>query len=366
IGIRLPDGRETSYRYDAFGRRIAKTVDGHTTTFFWQGDQLVAESSPGHHRSYVYEPDSFRPLALLDGHGPQQVRAFHYQLDHLGTPQELTSHEGEIVWSARYDAYGKLSQLSHGSNEVPEQPLRFQGQYFDAESGLHYNRHRYYQPDSGRYLTPDPLKLAGGLNAYRYTPNPTGWVDPLGLSGNCPGANRPGCAAPDGVGGARVDEGEPQLPNISAQQRRERIDELAEENAYRRLVEIERATPGGHFLEKHGAQTTLQSQLERVTSAKNPTTGVVETYGNGKKKGQPKIPTAATHFFSHRDQLNAIHRAQLIFRYTDLETSRLAFDMGKRVGEGYKRGSFEYGQQTKAIVILDNSGRPKTAYAEFD
>ncbi len=69
-------------------------------------------------------------------------------------------------------------------------PLRFQGQYFDPESGLHYNRHRYYNPDIGRYLTPDPVKLAGGINAYQYVPNPTGWVDPLGLS-SCPGEN--GC-----------------------------------------------------------------------------------------------------------------------------------------------------------------------------
>ncbi|WP_077048885.1 RHS repeat-associated core domain-containing protein, partial [Pseudomonas sp. KK4] len=170
IGIRLPDGRETSYRYDAFGRRTHKTVDGHTTTFFWQGDQLIAESSNSHYRSYLYEPGSFRPLALLNGKGPQ-ARPLHYQLDHLGTPQELTDASGDIVWSARYTAYGKLSQLRHGGIE---QPLRFQGQYFDSESGLHYNRHRYYQPDTGRYLTPDPVKLAGGLNAYRYVPNPTG------------------------------------------------------------------------------------------------------------------------------------------------------------------------------------------------
>nr|WP_256590941.1 MULTISPECIES: RHS repeat-associated core domain-containing protein [unclassified Pseudomonas] len=118
-----------------------------------------------------------------------------------------------MVWSARYSAYGKLSQLSHGGGEQLEQPLRFQGQYFDAESGLHYNRHRYYQPDSGRYLTPDPVKLAGGLNAYRYVPNPTGWVDPLGLSGNCPGANKPGCSAPDGVVETTVDGGEVTLPS---------------------------------------------------------------------------------------------------------------------------------------------------------
>ena len=69
-------------------------------------------------------------------------------------------------------------------------PLRFQGQYYDEEGGLHYNRHRYYNPNTGRYLTPDPIKLAGGLNSYQYVPNPTGWVDPLGLmsvEGDCPG-----------------------------------------------------------------------------------------------------------------------------------------------------------------------------------
>ncbi|SDY35332.1 RHS repeat-associated core domain-containing protein, partial [Pseudomonas sp. NFACC08-1] len=186
IGVTTADGRETSYRYDAFGRRISKTVDGLTTEFFWQGDQVVAENSPRHHRSYVYEPGSFRPLVMLDGEGPD-ARPFYYHLDHLGTPQELTNPAGQIVWSARYNGYGQLTELQHGGGEQLEQPLRFQGQYFDPESGLHYNRHRYYNPGTGRYLTPDPSKLAGGLNGYRYTVNPTGWVDPLGLACKCPG-----------------------------------------------------------------------------------------------------------------------------------------------------------------------------------
>ncbi|WP_177434323.1 RNase A-like domain-containing protein, partial [Pseudomonas sp. Irchel 3H9] len=128
----------------------------------------------------------FRPLALLEGLGPEETKPYHYQLDHLGTPQELTDPNGEIVWSAHYRAYGQISRLDRGKID---NPLRFQGQYFDQESGLHYNRHRYYNPDVGRYLTPDPVKLAGGINAYQYVPNPTGWVDPLGLScktTNCP------------------------------------------------------------------------------------------------------------------------------------------------------------------------------------
>ncbi|MGO4313756.1 RHS repeat-associated core domain-containing protein [Pseudomonas sp. KB_15] len=213
IGVRSPDGKSVSYRYDAFGRRIRKTVDGQTTQFFWQGDQLIAESAPRHYRSYVYEPGCLRPLALLDGKGRADACPFYFQLDHLGTPQELTSYGGAIVWSAKYTAHGKLRELSHGDGERLEQPLRFQGQYFDVESGLHYNRHRYYHPDIGRYLTPDPVKLAGGLNPYRYTQNPTGWVDPLGASGNCPHANQPGCSAPYGEGGARIDEGEPNAPS---------------------------------------------------------------------------------------------------------------------------------------------------------
>ncbi|SDB65544.1 RHS repeat-associated core domain-containing protein, partial [Pseudomonas sp. NFACC17-2] len=212
IGVTTADGRETSYRYDAFGRRISKTVDGLTTEFFWQGDQLVAENSPRHHRSYVYEPGTFRPLAMLDGEGPD-ARPFYYHLDHLGTPQELTNPAGQIVWSARYNGYGQLTELNHGGGEQLEQPLRFQGQYFDPESGLHYNRHRYYNPETGRYLTPDPSKLAGGLNGYRYTVNPTGWVDPLGLV-DCPGKGgcRPAVGGQDPAAKVAVSRTEPKLP----------------------------------------------------------------------------------------------------------------------------------------------------------
>ncbi|MDT3314117.1 RHS repeat-associated core domain-containing protein [Pseudomonas sp. rhizo66] len=201
IGLTRPDGQTASYRYDAFGRRISKTVNGQTTEFFWQGDHLVAESSEREYRSYVYEPGTFRPLALLDGKGPKKACPFYYQLDHLGTPQELTDYSGDIVWSAQYDAYGKVAALTLAGEDYLNQPLRFQGQYFDGESGLHYNRHRYYDPRLGRYLTPDPIKLAGGLNQYQYVPNPTGWVDPLGLSSNCPPKGRKSinCPKPDEV-----------------------------------------------------------------------------------------------------------------------------------------------------------------------
>jgi len=263
IGVTTPDGRCSNYRYDAFGRRIAKTVDGHTTEFFWQGDNLVAESSREHYRSYVYEPGSFRPLVMLDGKGPKKACPFYYQLDHLGTPQELTDFGGEIVWSAKYNAYGKLTHLALGGGEQLDQPLRFQGQYFDVESGLHYNRHRYYDPEIGRYLTPDPVKLAGGLNQYQYTPNPTGWVDPLGLSGNCPPPNKPGCGAPDDTTGARVDEGEPELPKpkLSAA-------EVAE-NEIRRLDKSQ----GMHMVGKHSPAVPDAKWKQRAIDGTDPITG---------------------------------------------------------------------------------------------
>ncbi|MEX5545828.1 RHS repeat-associated core domain-containing protein [Pseudomonas pergaminensis] len=362
IGVKTPNGQTASYRYDPFGRRISKTVDDITTEFFWQGDKLIAEHHANRHRSYLYEPDSFRPLALLEGFGPKETKAYHYQLDHLGTPQELTAPDGEIVWSAHYRAYGEISRLDIGK---VDNPLRFQGQYFDQESGLHYNRHRYYNPDVGRYLTPDPVKLAGGINAYQYAPNPTGWIDPLGLS-TCPGGD--GCkqGAISQSSALNVNDGEPALPQLTRAERQTRIDELAESNIHRRLAELETSIPGAHFLEKHGAQTSFASQLERVTTARNPTTGEIEIFDRGRRAGTPRPPSAATHFLSHRDQFNAIERAILIFKLNGrAETSR-PMDMGKIIGEGYKREGLEYGKQTKAVVHLNTDGKPITAYTEFD
>ncbi len=177
--VTTPDGSTWRYEYDAFGRRIAKTNGLTRTEFLWQGDRLIAEETGDQYRTYLYEPDSFKPLALVDGHGPEQAEVYYYHLDHLGTPQELTNQQGCLVWSVTYRAYGNVVQ-----QQVAEidNPLRFQGQYHDPETGLHYNRHRYYNPNNGRFITPDPIGLAGGLNNYQYVPNPTGWVDPLGLA----------------------------------------------------------------------------------------------------------------------------------------------------------------------------------------
>ncbi len=363
IGVSLPGGSTASYKYDAFGRRIEKTVDGHTTEFLWQGERLIAESATNRYRTYIYEPGTFRPLAMLDGEGPLKAKPFYYQLDHLGTPQELTDYSGEIMWSAKYRAYGNLATLDIA--EI-DNPLRFQGQYFDAETGLHYNRHRYYNPGNGRFLTPDPIKLAGGLNNYQYVPNPTGWVDPLGLNG-CPGDDS--AKQSEGSNPATepaVNAGEPSAPKMSQAERQARINQLAEANAHKELQKMEAATPGAHFLEKHGAQTTLPSQLERASTGKNPTTGVIETFTKGKKAGQAKLPSAATRYISHRDQLNAINRALQIFKRTgDVDLAAEPIERGRKIGEGYKKGSLSYGSQTKAVTRISDQGKVITSYPEY-
>ncbi|WP_284647532.1 RHS repeat domain-containing protein [Photobacterium damselae] len=184
IRATMPDGSQACYVYDAFGRRISKTVtdklgQSSTTEFVWQGDKLLAEQTDGqNYQTYLYQPDSFKPLALLKGEG-KACEIYHYHLDHLGTPTDLTDEQGNIVWQAQYRSYGDVV-AQHVEKIV--NPIRFQGQYYDSETGLHYNRHRYYSPKTGRFTTVDPIGLAGGLNNYQYVPNPVNWVDPLGLS----------------------------------------------------------------------------------------------------------------------------------------------------------------------------------------
>ncbi|MGY5582200.1 RHS repeat-associated core domain-containing protein [Vibrio cincinnatiensis] len=97
--------------------------------------------------------------------------------DHLGTPLRLVTPEGDVVWQAHYETWGEAKIAI----ERVVNPLRFQGQYYDGETGLHYNLARYYDPRTGRFIQPDPIGLLGGLNHYQYAPNPVMWIDPTGL-----------------------------------------------------------------------------------------------------------------------------------------------------------------------------------------
>ena len=203
------DNQTTEYKYDPFGRRIAKIHNGITILYHWDGEVLAAESNANSTTHYIFEPDTFEPVAQfvsapLRPQTPLTFRDYTYytpeidplnqeptpqeylpdslayfHLDHLGTPIEMTDRAGKTVWEATYQAWGEVEMVS-GSLK---QPFRFQGQYFDEESGLHYNRFRYYDPSSGRFVSQDPIGLLGGFNLYEYAPNPIVWVDPFGYLG---------------------------------------------------------------------------------------------------------------------------------------------------------------------------------------
>jgi RHS repeat-associated protein len=130
---------------------------------------MLREEAPGQSSIYVYEPGSYAPLARVDQReGEKENTLYYFHTDQIGTPLEMTDVEGQIVWQATYKAWGAPEKLEAG--EV-EQNLRFQGQYFDDETGLHYNTFRYYDPEVGRFITQDPIGLLGGDNLYVYAPS---------------------------------------------------------------------------------------------------------------------------------------------------------------------------------------------------
>ena len=231
----------TDYHYDAFGRRThkhsetklksrkhssgkllikpvqtQKTKQQHTS-YLWDGNRQLQQNTATHTHTIIYEQDSFEPVAQLiwvrDGltaandepesyqenqegwYGNNKpviktgVQLYHYHNDHLGTPNELTDQQGDVVWYADYEAWGNTATVEWKEQRIDNiavseehlQPIRFQGQHFDTETGLHYNRFRYFDPDLGMFTTRDPIGLLGGNNVFHYAPNPTGWIDPFGL-----------------------------------------------------------------------------------------------------------------------------------------------------------------------------------------
>lgn len=219
----------SNYYYDALGRRIAKlqeqlrpvfTVKGEfkaqqqQTLYHWDNDVLAIETTEGNSTHYVFEPNSFIPLVQFETLAvkgidtpelpanqyryyepekdplnklPQapveQPQIYFIHTDHLGTPQEMSDIQGQMVWEAQYKAWGQAQEIIAKAAQGTgiSCPFRFQGQYYDEESGLHYNRYRYYDPLVGRFISNDPIKLSGGNNLYTYAPNPIEFVDPLGL-----------------------------------------------------------------------------------------------------------------------------------------------------------------------------------------
>jgi len=182
--VHRPDGQDVSFSYDAFGRRLTKSFAGLTTEYIWDGDDLVHErvrqdGETGALTTWVFEPGTFAPLAKIEGR-----KRFGIVTDHLGTPNVLTTEAGKIAWKAQLDIYGVVREETAGveAKEATANPWRYPGQYEDAETGLYYNRFRYYDPETGRYISEDPIGLAGGAGLFRYVAAPSTQLDALGLS----------------------------------------------------------------------------------------------------------------------------------------------------------------------------------------
>jgi WXG100 family type VII secretion target len=194
--VTTPDGTVWRYRYDPFGRRVAKqrlAADGNVaeqTDFTWDGLTLVEQSASSVASaresvvSWNYRPGSFTPLTQAEftlprGASQERVDERFYAIvtDLIGTPAELTDLDGTVAGHQRQTLWGGTTWDPGGATT----PLRFPGQYEDSETGLYYNNQRYYDPVSSNYLSPDPLGLDAAPNPHAYVANPYAEADPLGL-----------------------------------------------------------------------------------------------------------------------------------------------------------------------------------------
>ncbi|GLP67965.1 hypothetical protein TUSST3_45870 [Streptomyces sp. TUS-ST3] len=195
--VTTPDGTRWRYLYDPLGRRIAKqrlAPDGESVLeqvdFTWDGTTLCEQTtrSPSipNPVTLTWDHQGLHPLTqterIATADAPQEEidsRFFAIVTDLVGTPTELIDEQGDIAWHKRSTLWGTTAWAADSTAYTP---LRFPGQYFDPETGLHYNYFRHYDPETARYTTPDPLGLTPAPNPAAYVENPLAWADPLGLT----------------------------------------------------------------------------------------------------------------------------------------------------------------------------------------
>jgi RHS repeat-associated protein len=259
----------TRYEYDALGRRTRKIDAFGATEYLWDGDLMIESRRNNKYALYLFEPRSFVPLATV-----QDEKTYWYQCDQVGAPQELTDEAGTIAWAADYKVWGEATLRKTGTDgtvryarrsepppPVLDQPFRFLGQQFDEETGLHYNRFRYYDPGVGRFVSQDPVGLKGGINLFEYAPSPTAWTDPFGLTGakgtlsgpNIPGGTQTGLSTGEGGGGITNPAVQEAYDNVPLDQRSkfhgrcseaESLSKSANEAGVKTLDELKKVTEG--------------------------------------------------------------------------------------------------------------------------
>ena len=185
------------YFYDAFGRRIGKLANSGPSSqnpslilYGWNQGALAFECQEGQSVHYLYQPGSYSPLLRysvddsvmpMSREAETDVQIEYYYCDNVGTPREITNSKGDLLWEGGYDLLKACVVSDTASEKGVKNNIRYQGQYLDDDTGLYYNYYRYYDPDTGRYLSKDPIGLYGNTNAYTYAANPLQWVDPFGL-----------------------------------------------------------------------------------------------------------------------------------------------------------------------------------------
>ncbi|GAB0658679.1 hypothetical protein NB16F96_29910 [Escherichia coli] len=204
-------GEQWEYRHDASGRRTEKRCDRKKIrfTYLWDGDSIAEIREYRDDELYSVRHQVFNGFELISQQfsrvrqphpsvAPQWVtRTNHAVSDPTGRPLMLFNSEGKTVWRPGQTSLWGLALSLPADTDDPDPRgeldaeadpgLLYAGQWRDGESGLCYNRFRYYEPETGMYLVSDPLGLLGGEQTYRYVPNPLGWIDQYGLAG-CPRA----------------------------------------------------------------------------------------------------------------------------------------------------------------------------------
>jgi RHS repeat-associated protein len=177
-----PDKEEVSFGYDALGRRLWKKFKKTITNWVWDGNVPLhewkefdaKEAAVDDMITWIFEENSFVPVGKIKGN-----KTYSIATDHLGTPYQMFSDEGTKFWECELDGYGKPKMLVGENGSCP---FRYQGQYEDVETGLYYNRFRYYDGEQGNYISQDPIGLKGGKQFYGYVKDANSYIDTLGLS----------------------------------------------------------------------------------------------------------------------------------------------------------------------------------------
>ena len=186
-----PDSKEVSFAYDALGRRTEKTYEGVTTHFVWDGNvplhewqEVAADAGKADVTTWLFEQNTFIPAAKLAANG----ESFSIVSDYLGTPMQAFDNNGNKVWEQELDIFGRKKRK--GNNNSSFIPFKYQGQYEDIETGLYYNRFRYYDSCIGNYISQDPIRLASNsVNLYSYISDSNSWLDIFGLFGSGKGTH---------------------------------------------------------------------------------------------------------------------------------------------------------------------------------